>query len=248
MLMLAVQRVLLLSTLVFAGGCTTALLEYDRMTGTAFPQPETVSGEEVNFTTIYLQGDLLLGVDEDDTNIAKLTGPFDPADPNQYDYITPAEIETIELANRDTTVGPKEWECTFWGMTYTCTRYHVYGLVADHFRERADGTRVTTTMGWMYDPDNRRAFVNFYKHPTNSGNNAKYLRSTAHEIGHAFNLNHSDGDGSTTIMNQTSTVGDSFTYEFSADSLNHLQDHPKEAVWPGIGPRHYSSDHSEHWP
>ena len=48
-------------------GCTAAYLEYDRMTGTAFPAPETVDGKEVNLTTIYLQGDLFLVVNEDDT-------------------------------------------------------------------------------------------------------------------------------------------------------------------------------------
>jgi len=49
-------------------GCTSAQLEYDRMTGTAFPQPEIVDGGTVNLTTIYLQGDLFLGVNEDDTS------------------------------------------------------------------------------------------------------------------------------------------------------------------------------------
>ena len=34
-------------------GCTTGRVEYDRMTGTQYPQPETVSGETVNLQTIY---------------------------------------------------------------------------------------------------------------------------------------------------------------------------------------------------
>ena len=226
------------------GGCTTARLEYDRMTGTAFPQPETVSGEEVNFTSIYLQGERLLTVNEDDTAIAPLTGPFDPTDPDQYDYITTAELETLEAANRDDPVSFVEFACSFWIFEGTCTRYHVYGIVVDHFRERDNGTRSTTTMGLMYDPVNRSAFTNYYMHPTISGDNAKYLRSAAHEVGHAFNMSHCDGDGSTTIMNQTGTVGDTFSYEFSATSLDHLQNHPDAAVWPGIGPRHYSCPHS----
>lgn len=224
-------------------GCTTVRLEYDRMTGTAFPQSETVDGETVTLTSIYLQGNILLAVMEDDTAIAPLTGPFDPSDPNQYDYITPDEIEALVIANRGSPIDKEEWECEFWIFETTCTRYHVYGIVVDHYEEQADGTRNTGTMGWMYDPDSRSGFVNFYKNSTVSGNNGKYLRSTAHEIGHAFNLNHCDGDGATTIMNQTSVVDDVHVYEFSASSLEHLQDHPREAVWPGIGPRHYVCPH-----
>ncbi len=224
-------------------GCTSTRLEYDRMTGTAFPQPETVAGKAVNLPSIYIQGDILLAVQEDGTGIAALTGPFDPTDPNQYDYITPAELRTLVLANRGSPIGVVEWDCEFWIFSGTCRRYHVYGIVVNHYRENGSGTRSTSTMGWMYDPDSRSGFTNYYRNSTLSGNNAKYLRSTAHEVGHAFNLSHCDGDGSTTIMNTTGTVGDTFSYEFSSSSLEHLQDHPKEAVWPGIGPRHYACPH-----
>lgn len=237
----AVLTVLLASALL--AGCTSVRLEYDRMTGTQLPQEETVDGEAVNLTSIYLQGDVLLAVMEDDIAIAPLTGPHDPADPDQYDYITDTELETVVLANRSSPIGVEEWECEWWIFSGTCRRYHVYGIVVDHYRERNDGTRDAGTMGRMYDSIERSGFVNYYKHSINNSDNAKYLRSTAHEIGHAFNLNHCDGDGATTIMNQTSVVGDSYTYEFSAASLEHLQDHPREVVWPGIGPRHYSCPH-----
>ena len=224
--------------------CTTVKLEYDRMTGTAFPKSETLDGEEVTLGTIYLQGNILLVEDQDDTSIAPLTGPFDPTDPDQYDYITKAELETIELANRSTPVGAREWECEFGIFDGTCREYHLYGIVVNHYREKDDGTRSTGSMGLMYDPVERSAFVNYYKNSTNSTDNGKYLRSTAHENGHAFNLNHCDGDGSTTIMNQTSVVGGSYTYEFSSSSLDHLQNHDKETVWPGSGPRHYNCPHA----
>lgn len=235
---------LLLATAAAAlAGCTSAEVEYDRMQGTTFPQPTTVSGDQVTLSTIYLQGDLLVTVDEDDTNIAPLTGPANPMDPNQYDYITAAEIEALELANRGSGITEDSWPCSFWIFDGTCTRYHLYGIVVDHWREYDDGTRSTTLLGWMYQPGDRSAFVNFYKNTTNNSDNAKYLRSTAHEIGHGFNMSHCDGDGSTTIMNQTGTVGDTYTYEFSASSLTHLQDHDRDAVWPGIGPRHYACPH-----
>lgn len=234
------------SILLVAGmtaSCSGARLEYDRMTGTAFPLAETVSAEEITLSSIYMQGSILLSVDFDDTGIAALTGPFDPTDPNQYDYITPAELETVELANRSSPVGKEEWSCNFWVLRFSCSRYHVYGVVVNHFSESATGVRSTTAMGLMYTSGNRRSFANYYRNSTVNSDNAKFLRSTAHEIGHTFNLNHCDGDGSTTIMNQTGTVGNSFTYEFSSASLDHLQDHDKAAVWPGIGPRHYSCPH-----
>jgi hypothetical protein len=233
----------LVAALVGLAGCTTVRLEYDRMTGTALPAETTFDGETVNLATIYLQGDILLSVMEDDTGIAPLTGPADPADPTQYDYITPAELETIEAAYRTSSLGPASWTCKFWIFSGTCTRYHIYGIVADHYEEKADGTRLTSTMGLMYDSDSRGAFANFYKHNTVRTHNQKYLRSAAHEAGHAFNLNHCDGDGATTIMNQTSVVGDSYTYKFSAASLEHLQDHDRNAVWPGISDRDYACPH-----
>ncbi len=234
---------LLALTLVLQAACTTTKLEYDRMTGTAFPQEVTVGGDTVNLTLIYLQGNVLLVVDEDDTNIAPLTGSADPADPDQYDYITKAEIETLETANRGVPVGVTERDCGWWIFSGTCREYHVYGIVVDHYREKDDGTRVTSTMGWMYDPTERSAFVSFYKHSVINSDNGKYLRSTAHEIGHAFNMSHCDGDGSETIMNQTSTVGDTYTYEFSSTSLDHLQNHDRDAVWPGLGSRDYDCPH-----
>lgn len=240
--MLLFASILAISTL-FAG-CTTARVEYDRMTGTAFPAETVFGGETVNFTTIYLQGNILLTVLEDNTNIVPLTGPADPADPNQYDYINPAELETLEMANRSSPVGPTSWPCSFWIFDGPCTRYHVWGVVVNHYEEKADGTRSTSTLGWMSDPVLRSSFANYYRNTTVRTHNQKYLRSAAHEVGHAFNLNHCDGDGATTIMNQTGVVGDAYTYEFSAASLEHLQDHPKEAVWPGIGARHYSCPHA----
>ena len=232
-----------LLTLALFSGCTTVQLEYDRMTGTALPAETVFDGETVNLTTIYLQGDILLSVVEGDTNIAALTGPADPADPNQYDYINPAEIDALMVANRASPVAPTEWECEFWVFSGTCTQYHVYGLVLNHYYEAADGTRDTGTMGWMNDPVQRSSFVNYYKNNTVKTNNQKYLRSTAHELGHAFNMNHCDGDGATTIMNQTSVVDDVYTYEFSASSLDHLQNHTRDAVWPGMGQRDYVCPH-----
>lgn len=231
-----------LLALLTLSGCDSARLEYDRMTGTQYPQPVTVAGEEVNFTTIFWQGERLLTVVEDTTNIAPLTGPANPLDPNQYDYITAAELETVEANNRNLSIAAESYSCGLWN-AFTCTRHHLYGVVVNHYFEDNCGAtcRMTGIMGIMYSGyaagslDDRSAFANFWKNTTVSGNNGKYLRSAAHEAGHAFNLLHCDGDGSTTIMNQTWKVGDTYTYEFSASSLDHLQNHPDDAVWPGTG-------------
>jgi hypothetical protein len=238
--------VFILTTLM---GCTTTRIEYDRMIGTQYPQPETVSGDEVNLTTIYWQGERLVTVDENTTTIAPLTGPTNPLDPNQYDYITLAEIETIETANRRDPIGFSTFSCGLWN-AFTCTRYHLYGIVVNHYWEGSCGTgcRNTGSLGRMYAgasgvTNDRSAFVSFWKNSIVNSDNAKYLRSTAHEVGHAFNLNHCDGDGSLTIMNTTGTVGNTFNYEFSASSLNHLQNHADTEVWPGLSPRDYACPH-----
>jgi len=228
-------------------GCTLAEIEYDRMTGTSYPLETTVAGDAVNLSTIYMQGDRLVTVDEDTTNIAALTGPFNAMDPDQYDYITLAEIETVELANRASPISSTSFSCG-WNNAYTCTRYYLYGIVVDHFEEESDGTRDENALGLMYagasgTTNDRSAFVSYWKNTDVSTNNDKYLRSTAHEVGHGFNLNHCDGDGSTTIMNTTGTVGAVFSFEFSATSLDHLQNHDDDVVWPGTGSRDYACPH-----
>ncbi len=238
---------LALTTLI---GCTTARIEYDRMTATQYPQPEIISGDEVNLTTIYWQGERLVGVDEDTTNIAALTGPANPLDPNQYDYITLAELETVETANRRDPIGSVTFSCGP-SNAYTCTRYHLYGVVVNHYWEGSCGLacRDTGMLGLMYAgasgaTNDRSAFASFWKNSIVNSDNGKYLRSTAHEVGHAFNLNHCDGDGSMTIMNQTGTVGSTYNYEFSASSLDHLQNHADNEVWPGLSPRDYACPHA----
>ncbi len=230
-------------------GCTTVRIEYDRMTGTQYPQPETVSGEEVNLMTIYWQGERLVSVDENTTTIAPLTGLANPADPNEYDYIDLGEIDTIETANRRDPIGPTTFSCGAYD-AFTCTRYHLYGVVVDHYWEGDCGAscRDKDSLGYMYAgasgvTNDRSAFVSFWKNSIVSSDNAKYLRSTAHEVGHAFNLNHCDGDGSMTIMNTTGVVGNTYNYEFSASSLDHLQNHDDNAVWPGMSSRDYVCPH-----
>lgn len=209
-------------------GCTTYQVEYDRMTGTAYPPSQTIGGNTVDLSTIYGAENYLLVINEDTTNIQKLAGTGN--------CINEAELDAIETANRTAQVGPSSRPCGWWIFSGTCTDYNLYGVVVNHYYEEDAGAGACRTgvMGLMWT-DNRRAFANFYSNTTVSGDNGKYLRSTAHEIGHAFNLHHEDGDGSTTIMNQTGTVGDTYNYNFTAASKNHLKDHPERCVRPGVG-------------
>ena len=217
------------------GGCTTIRVEYDRMAGTTFPPARTVAGNNVTLSSIYGNVGYVLDVQEDQTNIAALTGPVNPDDPNQYDYITEAELDALETVNRGVAVAPDVWPCSWWLFSGTCRRYYLYGIVVNHYYEYANGTRDTGIMGIMWKTTNRSAFSNFYRNATVSGNGGKFLRSAAHEIGHAFNLHHEDGDGYATIMNQTWVVDDHYTYEFSANSQDHLKNHAADCVMPGVG-------------
>jgi hypothetical protein len=246
----SLQRRLILSLLALSlSGCASVYLEYDRMTGTAFPPAQTVDGSKVTLETIYASEAILLSVHEDQTSIAALTGPPNPADPNQYDYITEAELDTLEQANRSVPVAPLSYICFDRGFFPTwCTRYYIYGIVTNHFYEENNGTRQPSVLGIMWATTNRRAFANFYRNTTVNSDGAKYLRSTAHEVGHAFDLHHGDGDGSTDIMNQTGVVGNNYVFRFvAAASRNHLRDHDKRCVFPGIsafGAVH--TDHTDH--
>ena len=229
-------------SVVFLSSCVTSNLEYDRMSGTNFPAQGTDSaGNTEDISTMFGTGGQVLTVDFDQNNIPALTGQSTPLDPFEFNFITTAELQTLELANRSVQV---DADTTITAQGNQNRKYFVWGIVVNHFREDAAGNRTTGTMGLMYDPNLRSAFTNYFRNTTLNSNNNLYLRSAAHEVGHAFNLSHGDGDGNTTIMNQTSAINtNSFQYRFSSSSLDHLQNHVKEAVFPGIGPRDFSVPH-----
>ncbi len=97
--------------------------------------------------------------------------------------------------------------------------------------------------GIMFDTAQRRAFAVFV---TTIADNAKCLRTTAHELGHALNMEHSDGDANIppgyptagqgrTIMNQTWTLASNWNYGWSAYTLHHCYKHPTSRWRPQSG-------------
>jgi hypothetical protein len=235
-----------LALLLSITGCTSVSIEYDRMTGTAFPPAQTVAGQTVTIQSIYANAGYLVGVTEDETNIAALTGPASTTDPDQYDYITEAELDTLEQRHRGSPVAPTSSLCFNLGFFPSfCTTYYIYGIVVNHWFENSNGTRDQGIMGRMWATTNRRAFANFYKHSVVNTDGGRFLRSTAHEIGHAFNLHHEDGDGKTDIMNQTSLVGTSYVFTFvAAASTDHLSSHDANCRWPGMS--QFGAVHTNH--
>lgn len=99
-------------------------------------------------------------------------------------------------------------------------------------------------LGLMYRTGDRKGFAVFSSSfSSGSTREAKLLRTTAHELGHAVNLFHSDGDANNggvpvagqghTVMNQTWTLASDWGYEWHTNSLNHLNSHPINRIQPG---------------
>ena len=227
-----------LVSLLVISGCTTTNLEFDRMTGTAFPQPQTISGDTVSIESIYVDAGKLVVVDEDDTNIT----PINDGTGSQKQCITNSELDSLMTTNRDTQIAPASFSCGFWVFNGTCTRNHVYGIVVDHNATYSSGACKTTVIGRMWRSSDRSGFAMFYKNSIPPGNAEQYLLATSHELGHAFNLHHEDSDGSKSIM--TGTIDSSYEFKFTNESQTHLDDHPDECVYPGTGS--FYSVHTSH--
>ena len=190
------------------------------MTGTAFPPEQAVNGQTVTLESIFNEVGIRLQVDEDETTIAPLSIPED-------DCISDAELTTLENGHRQLSLFPTSL-CPF----LFCNTYHLYGIVVNHYGEVLDACSPGFILGKIWQTHTRSAFAIFYKVNSIQTDGAGYLRTTAHEIGHTFNLHHSDGDG-TTIMTQTDDVAENWVYQFSAQSQDHLQNHPAQCKFPG---------------
>ena len=108
-------------------------------------------------------------------------------------------------------------------------------------------TRYTNSgvLGIMYRTGDRRGFAVFSNAFSGANREAFMLRTTAHELGHALNLFHSDGNANNngspaggqgrTIMNQTWTLANDWGYTWHTNSMNHLNNHPVNRIQPNTG-------------
>ncbi|HOT06192.1 MAG TPA: hypothetical protein PLI05_00345 [Methanotrichaceae archaeon] len=109
--------------------------------------------------------------------------------------------------------------------------WHMYGALVTRYTD-------PNVLGVMFDTGSRRAFAVFTQSATP---NEYYLRTTAHELGHALNLEHSDSsDWPTTgngrdIMSQTGNLASDWNYGWSASSLCHFYTHPEDRWRPNSG-------------
>ena len=103
-------------------------------------------------------------------------------------------------------------------------------------------------LGAMWDLQKRRGTAVFYKNEYINSQPIAYLRTSAHEIGHQFNLHHRDGDVTIinnsqkkfSIMNQTGVIMEhggewpnGVSFEFGPLETKHLAEHDIHFVAPG---------------
>jgi hypothetical protein len=71
--------------------------------------------------------------------------------------------------------------------------------------------------------------------------NQAILRTTAHELGHALNLCHNNGNDAcsdcsgTTVMNQSPRLSNTWDFGWSNDETNHISNSPETCIEPGTG-------------
>lgn len=101
-----------------------------------------------------------------------------------------------------------------------------------------------TVTGLMFDLKTRQAFA-----LAEGSIPARFLRTAAHELGHALNMFHSDGDADpgccagdpqaaqgASIMNDDQCLSADWDFVFSAQERAHLTTHDPRFVRPGLGP------------
>ena len=190
-----------------------ATLEIDRIAGTAFP-PTNVNFEGRNHSLRTIFQDA--GIDLD---IVEDEMNIPDTFGTQYNS---AELLSLMRAHQSVQVSGN--------------RMSAYLVIVPEFTSPG-------VLGIMFDSANRGGCAVFHNTSFIRNDKRAFLRTTAHELGHQFNLHHEDGTtiqgGSVTkrtIMNQTRLVmpwPNAISYEFSDNSKKHLTEHPEDNVRPG---------------
>jgi hypothetical protein len=231
------------------------ILEIDKMRGAKFPpgeQSESTSsipavvwnGKTYTLREIYSNAGLDLEVSINDENIASLGDSYTESD--LIDVMT-------ENSNRARSRGEDG-------------KMYAYLLIVNGLLDPQDPDNPgpsNNILGIMFSPKREGTAV-FYKQSNIHNEPISYLRTSAHEVGHQFNLHHRDGFVSTingpqrqrkyTIMNQTliimkygGTWPNGVSLEFGPLESSHLSRHPEETVAPGAsGLGECTADH-EGW-
>jgi hypothetical protein len=124
----------------------------------------------------------------------------------------------------------------------------VNGIVSDR-DQNGNVVPLPTVLGAMWDIEGRKGTAVFYKNELIRNEPIAFLRTSAHEIGHQFNLHHRDGSVSIngsqkkfSIMNQTDIIvnyggwPDGISLEFGPLESKHLSHHNIDFVSPGRSP------------
>jgi hypothetical protein len=200
-------------------------LEVDRQTGIGgIPQGVVQGGGNWDLWSIYAL--LSLGVDviEDDTNIPDLAGAC-------YSL---GEMDAFFAANQDAaSADPGDWN-VWAGMVDCDTNPTVLGRMFRNASNERDGFAVfvTTVQGSCITAGTCACGIA-------ATANQAILRTTAHELGHALNLCHQNGDSAcigcagTTIMNQSGTTGPGWSYTWSTAASNHISSAAQLCIEPG---------------
>jgi hypothetical protein len=217
------------------------VLEIDKMAGAKFPPGEKSAsdssipavdwdGKKYTLREIYSKAGLDLNVNLNDENI-----------PNLGDSYT--ESDLIDLMTENSNRARSSGEA---GTMYA------YLLIVNGLLDPQDPDNPgpsNNILGIMFSPKREGTAV-FYKQSNIHREPISYLRTSAHEVGHQFNLHHRDGSVSTidgpqrqrkyTIMNQTliimkygGTWPNGVSLEFGPLESSHLSGHPEETVAPG---------------
>jgi hypothetical protein len=205
----------------------SALLEIDKFQGAAFP-PKTIKIEEQVYSieNIFLDVDLKMVVQTNETDIVDPVGGQD----NAYSL---EELDNLMRAHKMRTNN---------GDNMSAYLVVVNGIYYD--TEDPEPGPKPGTLGVMFDRSQRLGTAVFYRADMISSDEYAFFRTTIHELGHQFNLLHTDATSyfenenrRFTIMNQTwimrrhkSTEG-----EFNVPEGTY-SDERKYPGWPkGIG-------------
>jgi hypothetical protein len=209
-----------------------SFLEIDKMNGTPFPPDNVPHGSQTHgLRDIFSQAGIMLDVRLDESDIPDLAGPDG--------VYTDAELDNLMTFHRNPNF--QEIQGKMSAYIVVATRYHREGV-----------------LGVMFDSQQRLGCAVFYEHSLIHNDQLAFFRTTAHELGHEYNLHHEDGvpymeNGveKYSLMNQTKKIQESQSgwplgigFKFKDREILHMSTHEIIHVKPG-GNRFYECN-SEH--